>query len=152
MFNTETPKNCLWYYEDSRNGFVLEAYKDINEGEQLFDSYGQKCNYRFFLNYAFINLNKNGENPKNEFPLEVGLDADDEEYDVKKEVFLDGKEITVTEFRVMQDMESDVMRKFISWIRFVVFDGDLAELYDTVTSRYEEAKKNADSEKDAGSI
>lgn len=56
MFNTETPKNALWYYDDSRNGFVVEAYADVVAGGQLFDSYGKKCNYRFFLNYAFINL------------------------------------------------------------------------------------------------
>ena len=77
MFNTETPKNALWYYDDSKNGFIVEAYTDIKKNEQVFDSYGKKCNYRFFLNYAFINLNKDGENPENEFPLYVDLDKED---------------------------------------------------------------------------
>jgi len=35
-------------------------------------------------------LNKNGENPENEFPVWVGLDEEDPQYEVKKEVFLDG--------------------------------------------------------------
>ena len=74
MFNTRTPKNTYWQYDDSKKGFVVEAVTDIKKGEQLFDSYGEKCNYRFFLSYAFINLDENGENPANEFPLFVGLD------------------------------------------------------------------------------
>lgn len=69
MFNTRTPKNSLWYYDDVKNGFIVEAVNDIKAGEQLFDSYGKKCNYRFFLNYAFINLDDNGDNEENEFPV-----------------------------------------------------------------------------------
>lgn len=100
MFNTETPKNALWYYDDARNGFVMEAVEDVPAGGQLLDSYGKKCNYRFFLNYAFINLNKNGENPENEYPLMVGLDSEDPNLDAKKEVFLEGLTKTDFEFRV----------------------------------------------------
>ena len=29
MFNTRTPKNSLWYYDDTRNGFIVEAVSDI---------------------------------------------------------------------------------------------------------------------------
>ena len=154
MFNTETPKNALWYYDDNRNGFIVEAYADIEKGGQIFDSYGKKCNYRFFLNYAFINLNKDGENPENEFPLYVGLDPEDENFDVKKEVFLDGMETTVTEFRLNGHMKEKVMENFLSWIRFVVYDGDLDELYVRVTGAYDEAKRAAEAEgkKKFGSI
>ena len=134
MFNTETPKNALWYYDDNRNGFIVEAYTDIKKNAQIFDSYGKKCNYRFFLNYAFINLDKHGENAENEFPLYVDLDPEDPTYDVKKEVFLDGVENTNTEFRVNGHMKEKVMENFLSWIRFVVYDGDLDDLYVTVTN------------------
>jgi histone-lysine N-methyltransferase SETD3 len=144
MFNTETPKNALWYYDDTRSGFVVEAYADVPKGGQLFDSYGKKCNYRFFLNYAFINLNKDGENPENEFPLYIDLDAEDPHYDVKKEVFLDGMEKTLTEFRVNGHMKEKTMDNFLSWIRFVVFDGDLDDLYVKVTDALAEAKKVAE--------
>ena len=65
MFNTKTPNNTYWHYEDSRNGFIVEAGSDIMKGEQLFDSYGKKCNYRFFLYYGFINLDDNGDNIEN---------------------------------------------------------------------------------------
>jgi histone-lysine N-methyltransferase SETD3 len=154
MFNTETPKNALWYYDDSRHGFIVEAYADIKAGDQLFDSYGKKCNYRFFLNYAFINLNKEGENAENEFPLYIGLDVEDPNFEIKKEVFLDGMENTATEFRVNGHMKEKVMSNFLSWIRFVVYDGDLDDLYVRVTDAFEEAKKQAeaDGKKKFGSI
>jgi len=95
------------------------------------------------LNYAFINLDKNGENAENEFPLYIDLDSEDPMYDVKKEVFLDGVEKTETEFRVNGHMKEKVMENFLSWIRFVVFDGDLDELYVTVTEAFDEAKRAA---------
>lgn len=31
MFNTETPKNALWYYDDTKNGFIVGAYTDIKK-------------------------------------------------------------------------------------------------------------------------
>lgn len=92
MFNTETPKNAYWYYNNAKNGFSVEADSDIKAGEQIFDSYGTKCNYRFFLYYAFINLDKDGLNEANETPLYIDLDPEDEAYDIKKEVFLIGSE------------------------------------------------------------
>jgi len=49
---------------------VIEACEDIVRGDQIYDSYGKKCNTRFLLNYGFINLNNDG----NEFPFKIGLD------------------------------------------------------------------------------
>lgn len=36
------------------------------------------------------------------------------------------------------------MKNFLSWIRFVVFDGDLDELYLGMTEAYDKAKKEAE--------
>ncbi len=47
--------------------------EDIKRGEQVYDSYGKKCNHRFFLNYGFINLN----NDANEFPFKIYYNPDD---------------------------------------------------------------------------
>lgn len=67
MLNHKRPKQTTWYYCDERKGFIIEAGDDIPRGEQVYDSYGRKCNSRFFLNYGFINLN----NDANEVPLIV---------------------------------------------------------------------------------
>ena len=55
MLNHRRPRQTTWYYSDEREGFVIEACDDIERGAQVYDSYGRKCNSRFFLNYGFIN-------------------------------------------------------------------------------------------------
>jgi hypothetical protein len=52
---------------------------------QVYDSYGQKCNHRFLLNYGFAvenNIEPDGSCP-NEVPLEIQLDTSDPLLDLK---------------------------------------------------------------------
>lgn len=53
MLNHHMPKQTSWYYCDSSNGFVIQSLREIPAGSEIFDSYGQKCNSRFLLNYGF---------------------------------------------------------------------------------------------------
>ncbi len=53
--------------------------EDISRGSPVYDSYGKKCNSRFFLNYGFINLN----NDRNDVNLKISLDQKLEGYEVK---------------------------------------------------------------------
>jgi len=48
---------------------VIDALEDIGRGEQIYDSYGKKCQTRFLLNYGFINPKNDG----NEFPFRIGI-------------------------------------------------------------------------------
>ena len=48
-------------YSDKKEGFVIETEESILRGEIVFDSYGRKCNSRYFLNYGFI-IEDNGAN------------------------------------------------------------------------------------------
>ena len=83
--------------------------------------------------YAFIFLDKNGENESNEVPLFVDLDPKDEAYDIKKEVFMIGSEKSqVKEYRLRENVDKGNWDEFLAWIRFVAFDGDLGDLYDVV--------------------
>ena len=70
MLNHKRPRQTSWTYTDDREGFIIEALEDIKRGDQIYDSYGKKCNTRFLLNYGFINL----DNDANEFPLTIELD------------------------------------------------------------------------------
>jgi len=79
MLNHKRPRQTTWYYSDDREGFIIEACDDIPRGGQVYDSYGRKCNSRFFLNYGFINHN----NDANEVPLLLYLDQTDPGFDVK---------------------------------------------------------------------
>ena len=61
MLNHKIPKQTVWNYSQELNGFLIESLEDILPGEEVFDSYGKKCNSRFLLNYAFV-LEDNREN------------------------------------------------------------------------------------------
>lgn len=43
------------------NGFTITTLRTIQRGEEVFDSYGRKCNSRFFVNYGFA-LTDNEDN------------------------------------------------------------------------------------------
>ena len=53
MLNHLRPRETKWQYEDAVGGFVVSSLEPIRAGNQVFDSYGQKCNHRFLLNYGF---------------------------------------------------------------------------------------------------
>jgi histone-lysine N-methyltransferase SETD3 len=53
MLNHLRPRETRWQYDDIRRGFTVCSMMHISTGSQVFDSYGQKCNHRFLLNYGF---------------------------------------------------------------------------------------------------
>jgi histone-lysine N-methyltransferase SETD3 len=89
----------------------------------VYDSYGRKCNSRFFLNYGFINLG----NDANEVPIVVRLDPSEESYEIKLKLKCDHRDSM--KFRVVDNLHEEIMMDFISFIRFCIYDGDLAQLY-----------------------
>jgi len=124
MLNHKRPRQTTWYYSDERKGFIIEACDDIPRGEQVYDSYGKKCNSRFFLNYGFINLN----NDANEVPLIVQLNKEDPGYEIKMKLINENQK-NFLKFRVVDNLEDRVMAEFLSWLRYSEYEGDLAVLY-----------------------
>lgn len=47
--NTETS----WSFDDTTQSFCVLANKNIRANREIYDSYGFKCNSRFFVNYGF---------------------------------------------------------------------------------------------------
>lgn len=123
MLNHRRPRQTSWTYDDTRQGFIIEALEDIQIGEQIYDSYGKKCNTRFLLNYGFINLNNDG----NEFPFKINLEeASDPLYKQKNDLL--GTALTKRTYKVMADLTDEMTFKFFSWLRFVEFSGDMMVL------------------------
>jgi histone-lysine N-methyltransferase SETD3 len=85
----------------------------------VYDSYGKKCNSRFFLNYGFINLN----NDANEVPIRIFYNDDDKLKQVKQEMIKDTAEYK--KFRVVDNFNERVMQEFLSWLRFVEYDENI---------------------------
>jgi histone-lysine N-methyltransferase SETD3 len=122
MLNHRRPRQTTWYYDDSRDAFIIDACDDIPRGQQVYDSYGRKCNSRFFLNYGFINLN----NDADEVPITVAIDKSDPGYEVK--IKLINEKVDWKKFRVVENLEDPIMHEFLSWVRYVTYDGDLGYL------------------------
>ncbi len=123
MLNHKRPRQTSWTYTDDRKGFIIEALEDIKRGEQVYDSYGKKCNTRFLLNYGFINLN----NDANEYPFTVKLSEEDQFAQQKIEMI--SQESCQRTFRVQTNFHEHIMMKFISFLRFIEFDENIALLY-----------------------
>ena len=76
MLNHFRPRETKWTFCEETQCFTITTLQSIGRGAQVYDSYGQKCNHRFLLNYGFCvekNVEVDGFCP-NEVPLELGLD------------------------------------------------------------------------------
>ena len=146
MLNHKRPRQTSWTYTDERQGFIIETIEDVKRGEQVYDSYGKKCNSRFFLNYGFINLN----NDANEVPLKVYYNIDDQLKQVKQDLIKDNSEFK--KFRVVENFEDKIMHEFMSWIRFVEFDENIALIYQyqgaAISKAAQRNKRGEDSDSD----
>ncbi|KAJ1451368.1 hypothetical protein M885DRAFT_499616 [Pelagophyceae sp. CCMP2097] len=71
MLNHYRPRETKWAFDNARRAFTITALQGIGSGAQIYDSYGQKCNHRFLLNYGF-SVERNVE-PDGFCPNEVVL-------------------------------------------------------------------------------
>lgn len=53
MLNHRRPPQTEWHFDQAAQAFVLSTTEEVARDEQLFDSYGAKCNSRYLLNYGF---------------------------------------------------------------------------------------------------
>lgn len=42
-----------WQFDNTKNMFTITSLVRLSAGNQVYDSYGKKCNSRFLLNYGF---------------------------------------------------------------------------------------------------
>eukprot|EP01084_Bolivina_argentea_P156148 272117_1 len=97
MLNHCHQRQTKWGFSDNLNAFTITSQCHIPQGFQVYDSYGQKCNYRFLLNYGFSmenNVDLAGFCP-NEVPILVKLDAQDKNYHCKISLFPDSSACNV---------------------------------------------------------
>jgi len=53
MLNHLRPRQTRWAYDNAKQAFVIHSLVQLHAGQQVYDSYGKKCNSRFLLNYGF---------------------------------------------------------------------------------------------------
>lgn len=116
MLNHRRPKQTNWYYSDVKRGFIIEASEDIEKGDAIYDSYGRKCNSRFFLNYGFIVEN----NDANEVAIKVVFREDDSFLKIKEKMIR--QKYVGKIFRVMANLDECNTKDFLGFIRFIIID------------------------------
>lgn len=113
MLNHRRPKQTSWSYNNEREGFIIESLENIKKGEQIYDSYGKKCNSRFFLHYGFIVMDNDG----NEVAVKVNYNKDDPLLQLKEKFM--GEKLELKTFRIMANFEETNVLEFFGYIRFV---------------------------------
>lgn len=53
MLNHYRPRQTRWAFDNHLQSFTMHSLVKLQAGQQVYDSYGKKCNSRFLLNYGF---------------------------------------------------------------------------------------------------
>jgi histone-lysine N-methyltransferase SETD3 len=126
MLNHKKPKDSSdtdtkWTFDDKLNGFTIVSLRAIQRGEQVYDSYGRKCNSRFFVNYGF-SLDENEDD--NEVVMKFSMDPSDPLYQMKlrmtggRHLFTNREFQVPATYRETSDREKKTKELF-SFLRFV---------------------------------
>ena len=137
LLNHKRPKETIWYYNNSLKGFVIQAIQDIKKGSEIFYSYGIKCNSRFLLNYGFALEN----NDYMEVIFNINFNDSYPLFNDKKKCFKNDNNY-IQNFvlsNVIKFGEND-FNKILSFIRFLMYDGELNSLKDAM--RFKDKSNN----------
>jgi len=119
MLNHKRPNETSWTFDDSRNAFTITTTKRLLKNAQIFDSYGRKCNSRFFVNYGFaLDFNED-----NQVALFFTLPKSDPSYQVKLKLLGMKPE---RRFQIAFEHKERCTKKCLSWLR--VAHGSLDEI------------------------
>ena len=116
MLNHKRPRQTHWNFDDESNSFVIKGVSNVKKGQEVFDSYGIKCNSRFLLNYGFTVEN----NEDNEFKIILSLNESTPLFK-EKITFLGGKNYTKKFSLVINNAESKIT-PFFSFLRFIFYN------------------------------
>lgn len=118
LLNHAAPRETAWGFDDDSGAFRMTALKNFGPGEAVHDSYGRKCNSRFFVNYGFVLP----DNPDNEAVINLPAPTCDHRfYDLL--TFLGGRsQGGGCRFQVSVDYER--AGPLLSYLRLLCADGD----------------------------
>ncbi len=116
MLNHKRPRQTHWNFDDSCNSFVIKGAANVKKGEEVFDSYGIKCNSRFLLNYGFTVEN----NENNEFKIILILN-ESSPYFKEKMAYLGGKNFA-KKFSLVLNHSDNKIIQFFSFLRFILYN------------------------------
>ena len=116
MLNHKRPRQTQWNFDDASNSFIIKGATKMKKGDEVFDSYGIKCNSRFLLNYGFTVEN----NEDNEFKILLILN-ESSPYFKEKMDYLGAKNIS-KKFSLVLNLSDNKIIQFFSFLRFILYN------------------------------
>ena len=116
MLNHKRPRQTHWNFDDSSNSFIIKGLTNVKKGDEVFDSYGIKCNSRFLLNYGFTVEN----NEDNEFKIIIILNESFPYY--KEKINCLGVKNCNKKFSLMYNLLDQKVLQFFSFLRFCLYN------------------------------
>jgi len=127
MLNHKRPRETKWTYAQNRKGFVITTLNVIEKGCEVFDSYGRKCNSRYFVNYGFVPE----KNEDNEAVMYFELKKDDPTKDLKYGIS-NYSLMNVKRFQIplQYNDPNNKVRHAFSYVRFLVATKEDLKFFD----------------------
>ena len=129
LLNHRRPRQTQWFFDDEKDAFIVQAVEDINIGQEIFDSYGKKTNYRFLLNYGFTLENKD----MGEYPLTINFNNEYPLYNMKKNFFKNKYDFIRT-FNLNNNFQESQILELISYLRFLLYEENINDLFKKILS------------------
>jgi histone-lysine N-methyltransferase SETD3 len=117
MLNHKLPNETSWHFDQGLHAFTITTTKRLLKGAQVFDSYGRKCNSRYFVNYGF-SLDTNEDNQVALF-FSLPRPSDDADQQALMSYQLKAKLIGphMRRFQIPFEHKEKVTRKCVSFLR-----------------------------------
>ena len=129
MLNHDNNPDTHWFFDDVNKVFKILSKKKFSANVPIYDSYGKKCNSRFFVNYGFV-LDRNMENT-------VRFNFDLKSTEVSglkyKKIFLNNSS-NKTHILGKIEQNRDNFNTFLSKVRYYVCNDDI--LFDKPLSTF----------------
>lgn len=122
MLNHFRPRETSWTYDNSCGAFTITSLSAMEAGQQVMDSYGKKCNSKFFLHYGFaVEWNREEDGKcQNELLFKLGLSSsiDDPLRDTR--ISFLGLQRGTRGYRISMNIEDNATNEAFSFLRVKV--------------------------------
>jgi histone-lysine N-methyltransferase SETD3 len=120
LLNHRKPAQVDYAFNNDARCFQMRSLTALRAGEAVHDSYGRKCNSRYFVNYGFAML----ENQANEAVISIPTPGIHHPYQALLARVAEAADSSTCNFRVSTDIES--ARRLLSFLRILSADGSLS--------------------------
>lgn len=113
MLNHKRPNETSWTFDDNLNAFTITTTKRLLKSAQIYDSYGRKCNSRFFVNYGFaLDFNED-----NQVAIFVAMNKEDPLFAIKSKIIGRDNANKVKRFQIAFEHKEKCTKKCMSYLR-----------------------------------